>query len=223
VARPAAGQPPAGLGAARAHQQHLLRWALPGGLRYAWWPPDEGAGATVTDLALAAAFAGDPAALARYRALRPARLGSPAAPPLRPPLDSDYTVVLGDRPAVGQLVGTPVYRIWRRDGRSRRGSGPVGPGRGGTGGDAWAGLLAALPDLLERITRRKRDPARFSLTIYSSQEGLVAALRDLGPGPPAGTRQAQALLGRFGAVRVFWQPAALLAAWMEADDGASDR
>ena len=39
------------------------------------------------------------------------------------------------------------------------------------------------------------------------------------PGPPAVTRQAQALLRRFGSVRVLWQPAALLAAWLEEDDG----
>lgn len=219
VAGQAGGPPQADLGAALAHQQHLLRWAVPGGLRFAWWPPGEGAGATVTDLALAAAFAGDAAALARYRALRPARAATPTAPPLRPPLDSDYTLVLGHRPAVGQLVGTPVYRLWRRDGRSRRGSGPPVATGGGPDGDAWAGLLAALTDLLDRIARRRRDPVRYSLTVYSSQEPLVAALRDLGPGPPATVRQAQALLRRFGAVRVFWHPAALLAAWMEADEG----
>lgn len=184
-------------------------------MRIAPWPAAEGGSSEVADLALAAAFGGDGAALARYQALRAPRV--PTAQPAvsnRPPLETDYTLVLGDRPAVGQLVGTPTYRLWTRDGRSRRGTGPP-PASGATAG-TWASLLAALTDLAERIARQKRAPARYSLTVYSSQESLVAALRDLAPGPPASARQAQALLRRFGSVRVLWQPAALLAAWLEA-------
>jgi hypothetical protein len=215
VSGPASGPPHADLAAALAHQQHLLRWAVPGGLRVAFWPATEGAGVEVASLARAAAFADDVMALARYEALHPLRPAGSAAPAGRPPLESDYTLVLGDRPAVGQLAGTPVYRLWTRDGRSRRGSAPA-PAAGRADAAAWASLLAALPDLTARITRRKRDPAAYSLTIYSSHEALGAALRDLAPGPPASARQAQALLRRFGSVRVLWQPAALLAAWLDA-------
>jgi hypothetical protein len=218
-AAPALGAPHADLGAALAHQQHLLRWAVPGGLRIAAWPADEGAGAEAAALALAAAFAGDAVALARYQALHPPRVASPAVPPRCPPLETDYTLVLGDRPGVGHLAGMPAYRLWTRSGHSRRGTSPAPPTGAGPNAAAWAGLLAALPDLLARIARHRRDPARYSLTVYSSHEPLVAALRDLAPGPPAVTRQAQALLRRFGSVRVLWQPAPLLAAWLEDDAG----
>jgi hypothetical protein len=216
VSGSAGGPPHADLAAALAHQQHLLRWAVRGGLRLAYWPATEGAGVEVASLALAAAFAGDATALARYQTLHSPRLPGAAAPAGHPPLESDYTLVLGDRPAVGQLVGMPGYRLWTRDGRSRRGTSPVPSAVAGADSAAWAGLLAALTDLTERIARRKRDPARYTLTIYSSHETLVAALRDLAPGPPVSARQAQALLRRFGPVRVLWQPAALLAAWLDA-------
>jgi hypothetical protein len=215
VPGPAAGQPHADLGAGLAHQQHLLRWAVPGGVRIAAWPAGEGVGAEVTARALAAAFAGDAAGLARYQALHPPRVAPLAAPPRRPPLETDYTLVLGDRPGVGHLAGTPAYRLWTRAGHSRRGTSPAPPVGGGSDAGAWAGLLAALTDLLARIARHRRDPARYSLTVYSSHEPLVAALRAVAPGPPAVTRQAQALLRRFGPVRVLWQPAPLLAAWLE--------
>ncbi len=215
VAGPGAGPPHGDLGAALAHQQHLLRWAVPAGVRIALWPAAESGGSEVADLALAVALGGDAAALARYHALRVPRV-PPAVPAGadRPPLETDYTLVLGDRPAVGHLAGTPTYRLWTRDGRSRRGTSP--PPAGGAAGGTWASLLAALADLTERITRGRRDPAHYSLTVYSSQEPLVAALRALAPGPPASARQAQALLRRFGTVRVLWQPAALLAAWLDA-------
>lgn len=216
VAGSASGPPHADLGAALAHQQHLLRWAVPGGLRITLWPAGEGAGAAVAILALAAAFAADAGALARYQALHALRVPGTTVPPRTPPLETDYTLVLGDRPGVGQLAGMPTYRLWTRDGRSRRGSSLALPDSTGPDAAAWACLLAALPDLIARIARRKRDPARYSLTIYSSQEALVAALRDLAPGPPASARQVQVLLRRFGAVRVLWQPAALLTAWLDA-------
>jgi hypothetical protein len=219
VAGPASGAPHADLGAALAHQQHLLRWAVPGGVRIAAWPAGEGAGAEVTARALAAAFAGDAAALARYQALHPARVAPAPSPPRRPPLETDYTLVLGDRPGVGHLAGTPASRLWTRAGRSRRGTSPAPPAGAGPDAGAWAGLLAALTDLLARIARHRRDPARYSLTVYSSHEPLVAALRAVAPGPPAVTRQTQALLRRFGSVRILWQPAPLLAAWLEDDAG----
>ena len=95
----------------------------------------------------------------------------------------------------------------RADGRSRQGYAPMPQGRAG-GGEAvaWTTLIAALEELLARITARRRDPARFSLTVYSSSEPLVAAFRATAPGAPTSRRQAQALLARFGATSVVWQP-----------------
>jgi hypothetical protein len=200
------------------HQQHLLRWAVADGVQIAWLPPQEqpdDAGL----LALEAAFRGDGAALARYRALhgRPASTAPPDGP-RQPPLETDYTLVLGDASAVGALAGTPVYRLWTRDGRSREGYGVAAGAGAGTEATAWATVQAALEVLVARIERRRRDPARYSLTVYSSQEAVVAALRALAPGAPASRRRVAALLGRFGTARVLWQPASLLAAWLARAD-----
>ena len=62
------------------------------------------------------------------------------------------------------------YRLWARDGRSRQGYASLPPGTGSAEAVAWATLIAALDDVLARIKARRRDPGRFSLTVYSSSE-----------------------------------------------------
>jgi ribonuclease HI len=103
------------------------------------------------------------------------------------------------------------YRLWTSDGRSRlttvAQAGSLPPAEA-----EYTLLMAALTDLAARIREGGRDPARYTVAVYSGQELVVKQLagsyRVKAPGLLALYGQASALMRQFKAVTPIWKPAA---------------
>jgi ribonuclease HI len=198
-------------------------WALAWVKGHARNPYNEAA----DDLATRAAFDFDAAQYGRYRAAQaatgqempgataPAGMAAPApgAPPapLNASGEADYAVILQTRLAgERQAGGIGEYHIRAKDGRTR--SGQVTHPQAETVDEAeYRTLIAALADLTARITAAGRDPAAYTLTIYSRQELVVKQLTGAYRVKAAVLQplyaEARTLLARFRAAALIWKPA----------------
>jgi len=148
------------------------------------------------------------------------RRGSPrTAPPPPPnpadwPAATDYTLVLHTRmdgegrPGIGRGPCTGDYQLWARDGRGRQGQ-VVHDGEHAHDEGEYLTLLAALTDLAGRITGAGRDPANYTVTIYSGRELVVEQLtggyRVKAPALQLLHGQSCELIARFGRVDMMWK------------------
>jgi ribonuclease HI len=195
------------------------RWALAWVKGHARNPYNEAA----DDLATRAAFDFDATQYQRYRAAQAATgqempgaaalagLAAPGTVQSAAPGAPDYMVILQTRPAgERQPGGIGEYQIRAKDGRTR--TGQVTHPQAGTVDEAeYRTLIAALADLTARITAAGRDPAAYTLAIYSRQELVVKQLtgtyRVKAPALQPLFAEARTLLARFRAAGLIWKPA----------------
>ena len=102
------------------------------------------------------------------------------------------------------------YHIRAKDGRAR--TGQVTHSQVGTVDEAeYRTLIAALTDLGARITAAGRDPAAYTLAVYSRQELVVKQLTGAYRVKAAALQplysEARTLLARFRAAALIWKPA----------------
>ncbi len=136
---------------------------------------------------------------------------TPPAPLTEWRTGQDYTLVVfsalgrrGHRERQPQSLGR--YYLWARDGRNRQGqvrhAEPYVPDRA-----EYLTLIAALSDLVGKITAARREPGQFTLTVYSRREPVIHQLAGLQPcRVPTATKpfaEALALLPRFQDVELF--------------------
>ena len=212
---------------------------VPGGVRLEWLKGHAGNcyNEAADSLATRAAFNFDETLYSRYRAAqlqtgrempgaaaldssRPAGVSDAPLPESLPSTwqkGTDYTLVLHTRlvrPAaetgsIGQGIGS--YRLWARDGRSRSATLQL-TDFSALDAAEYQTLIAALTDLLERIRAAGRDPAQYTLTVYSGQELVVRQLlgeyRVKAAGLQAPYARAKALLDHFQAATPVWQAVA---------------
>jgi ribonuclease HI len=205
-------------------------WALAWVKGHARNPYNEAA----DEVATRAAFDFDAAQYQRYRAAQeatgqempgaaalaatvPAPAVSDASAPgaARPQSDApgapDYILILQTRlSGQGYPGGMGEYHIRARDGRTR--TGQVTHLQAATADEAeYRTLIAALTDLAGRITAAGRDPAAYTLAIYSRQElvvkQLTGAYRVKAPALQPLYTEARTVLARFGVAGLIWKPA----------------
>jgi len=127
---------------------------------------------------------------------------------------ADYTLVLlthingGGQPGVGRGPGTGRYYLFANDGRNRQIT-VDHPGESIADEAEYLTLISALSDMCQRITAGGRDPANYSLTIYSRRElvvkQLTGAYRVKSPALQYTFAEAQGLLRRFKSVELIWK------------------
>ena len=143
----------------------------------------------------------------------PAAPAAPAPPPAPdgPLSDATYTLVLHTRLAGGTgPEATGRYRLWTRDGRSRLAEDRHSAVHGVAEAE-YHTLIAALTDLVARITAAGRDPAHFTVAVYSQQELVVKQLTGAYQVKAAALQAphaaARALIARFRRADLVWKPA----------------
>jgi ribonuclease HI len=128
--------------------------------------------------------------------------------------DAHYTLVLtshiaGDgRQSVGRGPASGRYQLWTKNGKGARSN--VDHAGERTADEAeYLTLIAALDDLLARITDGHKDPAAYSLTLYSRRELVIKQLQGDYRVRAASLQplqaQARAQLDRFATVELIWK------------------
>ncbi|HMA33846.1 MAG TPA: RNase H family protein [Chloroflexia bacterium] len=217
--------------------EQALTTFWPAGAALAWVKghADNPFNAAADELATRAAFNFAEAGYTHYRAAQAATgrempgaaLAAPAlpVPPAAAPAPTDwlqgadYTLVLftrldgGGQPNVGRGPCRSRYQLWTRNGRGRQGA-VAHAGERFADEAEYLTLIAALTDLAGRITAAGRDPAAFTVTIYSHHELMVKQLagtyRVKAAALQAPFAAAGALLGRFARVDLIWRPAHMI-------------
>jgi len=128
--------------------------------------------------------------------------------------DAHYTLVLAThidgngQPAVGRCPARGRYQLWAKNGKGARGKVDHGGERAADEAE-YLTLIAALDDLLARVTASHKDPSAYSLTVYSRRELVIKQLqgtyRVLSAALQPLYTQARAQLDRFATVELIWK------------------